>query len=78
MSIKDIKIGEMYNVRVKVHRMTPAGLVCYACDKDGLYLSELPNFFTKDEVEAFSPITPVSALTPTERGDGGFGSTANR
>lgn len=59
IKIEEIKIGETYNVRVKVHRMASAGLVCHACDKDGHYLSKHPNFFTEDEVEAFSPVTPA-------------------
>lgn len=56
INIEDIKIGETYNVRVKVSRMNTAGVFCYACDKDGSYLGKHPNLFTEDEVEAFSPI----------------------
>lgn len=52
------------------------------------------NYITPEDLEAFLPgnvvgqlilrkqlstsFTPVSSLTPTERGDGGFGSTATR
>lgn len=66
INIEDIKIGEMYNVRVKVCKMTSAGLVCHACDKDGINLNEHPNFFTESEVEAFSPITPENGKKNTE------------
>lgn len=61
INIEDIKVGEMYNVRVKVSRINAAGVFCYACDKDGTYLGKHPNLFTEAEVEAFTPITPEPA-----------------
>lgn len=65
MKIEDIKIGETFNVRVKVCKMTSAVLVCHACDKDGHFLSEHRNFFNEAEVEAFSPVTPENGTKNT-------------
>lgn len=65
INIEDIKVGEMYNVRVKVSRINAAGVFCYACDKDGTYLGKHTNLFTEDEVEAFFPITPENGTKNT-------------
>lgn len=64
MKPEDIKIGETYNVRVKVRRTNTAGVFCYACDNDGIYWGKHPNLFTEAEVAAFSPVTPAPKYDP--------------
>lgn len=54
MNIEEIKVGETYNVRVKVTQKTSESITAETVDKNGRFLCE--NEFAEEETAAFSPI----------------------
>lgn len=59
MNIEDIKVGETYNVRVKVlKKENGKHIITNTLDSDGCINSACTTTFLKEELSAFSPITP--------------------
>ena len=54
MNIEEIKVGETYNVRVKVTLKTSESITAETVDKNGRFLCE--NYFAEEETATFSPI----------------------
>lgn len=59
MNIEDIKVGETYNVRVRVLKNENGKhIITNTLDSDGYINSVCTTTFLKEELSAFSPITP--------------------
>lgn len=64
MNLEDIKVGETYNVRVRVSRIDTNCLVCQPLNQDGTPSDFSPNYFNFAEAEAFYPAE--NGKKPTE------------
>ena len=66
MKLKDIKVGETYNARVKVlsieKGLTEAEIATVLIDEKGKTLVPDVAYFTERDIAAFSPITPYEPL----------------
>ena len=60
MNIKDVKIGETYNVRVRVKSITDCGINTFTVQEDGACIFH--NYFSNAELAAFSSINPYEPL----------------
>lgn len=66
MNIEDIKVGETYNVRVRVGGIDTNRFVCQPLNQDGTPSDFCPNYFNFAEAEAFSPLSPENGIKNTE------------
>ena len=66
MNIEDIKVGETYNVRVRVGRIDTNRFVCQPLNQDGTPSDFCHNYFNFAEAEAFSPLSTENGIKNTE------------
>lgn len=64
MNREDIKVGETYNVRVRVGRIDTKRFVCQPLNQDGTPSDFSPNYFNFAEAEAFHPVEPAPKYDP--------------
>ena len=62
MKPEDIKVGETYNVRVKVADKTGNRIITHTVIEDGLLTDMAATIFFEEEVAAFSSINPYEPL----------------
>ena len=62
MNLEDIKVGEMYNVRVRVTDKTGNRIITHSVIDDDLLMDAAATIFFEEEVAAFSSINPYEPL----------------
>ena len=67
MNIEDLKVGETYNVRVKVRFIEKARICCIPVFEDGTISNYSPNYFASEEARAMQPINPAPKYDPCRK-----------
>lgn len=67
LKITELKVGEIYNVRVKVCYKEDSRVSVRAIDKNGNDFCYCSNWFAAAETAAFSPITPAPKYDPCRK-----------
>lgn len=69
MNIEEIKVGETYNVRVRVALIEPNRVVCRPLNQDGTPSEFCPNYFNFAEAEAFYPADGIKSAKNAQKYD---------